>query len=1013
MLRIQSRIVHKALILLAVPLIFELIVATTLICLQHYYGEAVKVEAHRKQVVNHVNEFWYFNMNMTTNLLANALIKGSHHTHFREKSQQVVEQYESLEKLLSQDPYQLNRLRQIMACHIRIRGLCDQLIPTLSGSAGSISQILSLRRNISTWKRLTAVNIETGNLIRSFREYELLQSANATAKVRGIALVIQIVLAGVIIGSAVIAYLLFRYFMRGIHSSVQTLTQNIQRFKRAEPLPPAIEGTDEIALLDAQFHDVADQVAAAQRMKQAFITTISSDLRVPICSTREYLTELAGGSVGVLPEEATVRAQKSVTLLDRLIGLLNDLLALQATGISRMEILPRMCSLQEVIQTSIDSVSALAEKNGISLKCQNEQVSAYADPDRIVQVLVNLLSNAIKFSQPGSTVEVDTCPVGNQVEIRVKDTGRGIPADMRDAVFQRFQQVAASDATEKGGTGLGLPICKDIVERHGGTIGVESEEGKGSTFWFRLPVSARAEGQASSAAAGVVAPERAGRTRPSRGKGLSIVPRTIYAKGLILVSVPLVIELALGMAMFSLQRYYEARLNRERVVVETLFHANEMWNNCAEIMISQGQYILFNGPQPSLAASIAQFHDEHRFLQKLVAHDPLRQRELEEIHTCLWRALGLCDQLRPLESVGQSVSEKMRVLMSDIAVASRAFNLVFSVEEKMHRFGSPDRKKGKLKYLDRTAAVAEVDKATALVDQVVLGSLAASTLVAVLLFLYFVRSINKGLNAVVENTERFERGEELKPAVEEGDELAQVDAALYEMAEEIREAQRTKQTILSTISHDLRSPLTAVLGYFSLLSAGAFGDTPAAAVTVAQKCEKDVLQLIRLINDLLDLDKIESGKLSLRPKTLSVKKVIERAISTVIALADERGVTVQGEAVNGEIYADPDRIVQAVANLLSSAVTLSPEGSSVDASAIEHNGAVEIRVTSTGASTASDLLNAQFDRYQRREHGLRLELPISKELIKLHGGTVGAISEKGACTFWCSLPSPGSSDHPV
>src|SRR4030095_13614011 len=219
-------------------------------------------------------------------------------------------------------------------------------------------------------------------------------------------------------------------------------------------------------------------------------------------------------SVGVLSEKATDRAQKTVTLLDRLIGLLNDLLALQATGIRRMEMQPRMCSLQEVIQTSIDSVSALAEKNGISLECQDEQVSAFADPDRIVQVLVNLLSNAIKFSPPGSTVVVKTCPIGNQVVIGVKDTGRGIPADMRDAVFRRFQQVAASDATEKGGTGLGLPICKDIVERHGGIIGVDSEEGKGSMFWSALPVSPGAEAQASSASAGVVAPEQAGRTHP-------------------------------------------------------------------------------------------------------------------------------------------------------------------------------------------------------------------------------------------------------------------------------------------------------------------------------------------------------------------------------------------------------------------------------------------------------------------------------------------------------------------
>jgi len=246
-------------------------------------------------------------------------------------------------------------------------------------------------------------------------------------------------------------------------------------------------------LLDANFHEMADEVALAQRMKQAFLSTISDELRAPIESVRDCLTQLSRGSLGALSEEAALRAQRAERTLDRLIELMSDMLALQAPGPSRVEILPRMCTLAEVIDTSIDAVSALADKNGVRLERPDTQGLAYADPDRIVQVLVNLLSNAIKFSPAGSSVAVSAVQFDDQVEVRVKDTGRGVPAHLRAAIFERFEQVAASDATEKGGSGLGLPICKEIVELHGGSIGVESEEGEGSTFWFRLPACASTE----------------------------------------------------------------------------------------------------------------------------------------------------------------------------------------------------------------------------------------------------------------------------------------------------------------------------------------------------------------------------------------------------------------------------------------------------------------------------------------------------------------------------------------
>jgi CheY-like chemotaxis protein len=115
------------------------------------------------------------------------------------------------------------------------------------------------------------------------------------------------------------------------------------------------------------------------------------------------------------------------------------------------------------------------------------EIDVLGDGDRLVQVLVNLLSNAVKFSERGSSVEITAEPREGAVEVRVMDHGRGIPADARGRLFQRFQQVEASDSRQKGGTGLGLAICKVIVEQHGGEIGVESEPGRGSTFWFRVP----------------------------------------------------------------------------------------------------------------------------------------------------------------------------------------------------------------------------------------------------------------------------------------------------------------------------------------------------------------------------------------------------------------------------------------------------------------------------------------------------------------------------------------------
>ena len=132
-------------------------------------------------------------------------------------------------------------------------------------------------------------------------------------------------------------------------------------------------------------------------------------------------------------------------------------------------------------------LAPLAQEAGIAVEVSHPSGEVEGDGDRLVQVIVNLLSNALRFSPRGSTVRLRAWETPDEIEVQVEDQGRGIPSSHRGAIFERFRQVEPSDAAGQRGAGLGLAIARSIVEMHGGRIGVESEPGRGSTFWFRIP----------------------------------------------------------------------------------------------------------------------------------------------------------------------------------------------------------------------------------------------------------------------------------------------------------------------------------------------------------------------------------------------------------------------------------------------------------------------------------------------------------------------------------------------
>ena len=258
------------------------------------------------------------------------------------------------------------------------------------------------------------------------------------------------------------------------------------RWLRVNSMPLVRQGEDAPWGVASTFTDVTESLALA-RMKDEFVSTVSHELRTPLTSIRGALGLLVASADGLTPA-----ARRMVEIAEsnsrRLVRLIDDILDIERMESGRAPLAAEHADLGDLARQAVETMAAMADEHGVTVHADAPPTPAWVDPDRMLQVLTNLLSNAIKFSPAGGSVRLAVDADDARVTVRVADQGRGVPADRQRSIFERFEQVDQSDARDRGGTGLGLAICKSIVQQHGGAIGVESESGRGSTFWFTLPV---------------------------------------------------------------------------------------------------------------------------------------------------------------------------------------------------------------------------------------------------------------------------------------------------------------------------------------------------------------------------------------------------------------------------------------------------------------------------------------------------------------------------------------------
>ena len=655
----------------------------------------------------------------------------------------------------------------------------------------------------------------------------------------------------------------------------------------------------------------AEALAEIDRAKTAFFSNVSHEFRTPLTLMLGPLDDILAS-----PEEIGRENRELLTLVrrngQRLLKLVNTLLDFSRIEAGRVQAVYEPIDLAVYTAELASVFRAAVEKARLRLviDCPPLPEPVFVDRDLWEKIVLNLLSNAFKYTLRGE-IRVSLRAEAGSVVLSVQDTGTGIPEAELPKIFNRFHRVQETRGRTHEGTGIGLALVLELVKLHGGTVGVESTYGTGSTFTVAVPFGSEH-----------LPADRVGGARTLESTALGANPFVEEALRWLPGTVPA-----------------GARETGAFPIPTGLFPAVK-------------PAAPRDRPKVVLADDNADMRD---YVRRLLSTD--------------YEVTAVADGAEALRA---TTARKPDLVITDVMMPKLdGFGLLKALREDPGTASTPI-----IMLSARAGEEARVEGLQAGADDYLTKPFSARELLA---------RVAGTLALARARREASQREEELKALA----------------METLREADRRKDEFLATLAHELRNPLAPIRNSLQILRLGRGNHQ--AEEQARSVIERQVQQMVRLIDDLLDLSRISRGKIELRRERIDLAAAVQSAVETSRPLIEQSGhaLTLSLPAEPVFVDADVTRLAQVFANLLNNAAKYTQRGGGDIRLSVEPLGQeVAVRVKDNGVGIPASMLPQVFEMFtqvdrslERTQGGLGIGLSIVKRLVEMHGGTVEAHSE--------------------
>lgn len=759
------------------------------------------------------------------------------------------------------------------------------------------------------------------------------------------------------------------FIHRSISRPISRLYADCERIKLGQSLAKPELLRSEIGILQNSFYKMSEMIVENEKRRKSYLEFLQEVQTAAMLRVRNCLDQLAGSS------SLTERGLQTLNGSRKSLSMLIQILQSMAETLQDTETIVLHCqsaNTMQLLQTALAAVESLVEKKKINVVINAADEKIIVDPMLVGRVLVNLLSNAIKYSPDSAEIKVDISRTERFLRFSVRDFGPGMTREEQAKLFKKFSQVAAADGVKRAGSGLGLLICKRIVEAHGGEITCESEPQKGSCFWFTMPLDGSATQRVST--------EQKNEKSPTAERRFAKLGKSsINSKFALLLLVFLAMQ---SVAFVSLQGNLSESIERAHHYAEhknKLFDAQDLfalfllWGKQTEAALGREDYLAVSKTLPLLKEQI------NKAAELLSSSEPRSEAALELANV-------LKEQNHLLKFANYVISH-----LSELS--GRINEMIRTASEGSGRIeGGIDR----VIKLENANFQTSFDWSQRLRFQMLFALMATAfgDLVVIAFAAFTGLRIAERISVLKMKADAFGQGQQIAPSLSGADELSHLDSRLCQLSAELHEAEVRRQELLAVINHDLRTPLTSILGTFELCELGILGPVNESEAELVAGSQNQLEHMIAEVNDLLTIEKIDAGKFEIHSKSILIDELLDECMTLLTEKLKAKGtlLSIEPEAnlLQAKIKGDRQLLVRLCVIVLANAIEASPNGEQVKLRLRQEADQVVASIEDHGTGITQALLPEIFERFRFLDGKplTGLGLPLAHRLCRLHGGSI-------------------------